>query len=209
MQADIGNEDSDFVYWVSELIELQPPPELEAFYKARTAQFLLQTEVVDGQAEVSGPNDDTQWWYEREIGLVSSMPKHLVQALVDGGCLQDEDVEHGQRLMAAVSRMGEDGFFHPDTVEEYLQSCADIKLTMPVMNSMDANVEYMIIRWDRLEPPDTLEGYHAAVMRFYQAWQEAGDIDRVETSIVQGVNDEALKLDSDVVGSLISSGCAG
>lgn len=208
-QADVGTDDNDFVSWVVQILQLQPPPELQDFHDARAGQYVLQTKVHGNTVEVVGPNADTQFWYDIEVTLVAEMPRHLGQTLVESGCLNEGDMELAKQVMAATNRMQQDDFFEPATLEEYLQSCVDIKMTAPVMDSMDAFFEHFIDGWGRLNPLLQLEDYHSAVLRLYLGWQRVGDIASIDHVTIQDVNDEALKLGDTFVGKLVTSGCSG
>ena len=212
MRTAVWDTDDDFISWLTRLTLLEVPPELEDFRKARTAQYLMQTDASGDNIEVLGLNKDTQFWYERELWLVSEeMPDYLIQILVEGGCLGVEEVGNGKRMMAAWDRMNDDGgdFARPATVEDYLKSCADITLNAPIMDSADAQIEYAITWMGKLEPPPEVEDYHAAMMDVAIALREVGDITLVDANILRRVNDEAFKVGTDFVGLLVTSGCAG
>ena len=166
-QADVGTDDNDFVSWVVQILMLQPPPELQDFHDAMSGQYLLQTEVHGNAVEVVGPNAETQFWYDMEVQVVAEMPQHLGQTLVQGGCLNEGDMELAKEVMAAANRIQQDGFFEPATLDGYLQACVDIKLTAPVMGAEDAYLDHLIHEWSVLTPLPQLVGYHSAVLRLY------------------------------------------
>ena len=128
---------------------------------------------------------------------------------MEGGCLQKGDIELAKMTMAAISRTQQDDLFAPHSIDDYLQSCADIKMSAPIMDTMQAQFDHLIVLWASITPPPKVQAYHDAVSRFYLQWEEAGDIANVDLSVLQAVNDEAAKLGDLFVGKLITSGCGG
>ena len=210
MRADIGNSDADFIAWVANLIDLEAPSELEEFWKASTGQYLLQIDTEADPIKIIGPNEQTQLWFEQEARLVSEMSSDMIQILVEGGCLGEVDVKHSKQIVAAWNRiLGDEDFAQPATIEDYVQSCADIKVTVPIMDEASAGIRHMIDWWDILQPPSEAAGYHAATMAVFRAAHEAGDITLVGESLILAINEEAMKVGDAFVGLLIRSGCAG
>ena len=209
VQANVGPDESDFVKWVYGAMALQPPTELEEFHHAITSQYLLQLDTSGQAPTVIGPNDDTQFWYDMLVEVISAMPSSTSQILEAGGCLQEGEVALAKDTMAAMDRVTREGFFEPTTVDAYLQVCTDITMTRPIMSTMDALFEHMIGLWDLVIPPPEIHRYHMAVLRFYIHWESAGDLASVDPSVIQDVNNEAANVGDAFVGKLLLSGCAG
>ena len=207
--ADVGVGDDAFMDWVVRVTELQPPPELHEFHDALTGQYLFQTESSGNTVKVIGLNDDTQLWYDVFVSLVSEMPPSLGQVLMDGGCLNTGDLGLAKETIAARARMQEDGFFDPATVDDYLQTCADIQMTAPIMNTTQALLDHLLHWWVLVNPPPKLLPYHGAVLRFYLHWEDVGDIAAMELWVAKDVYGEAVKVGEAFFDKLGTSGCGG
>ena len=209
MKSGIGNTEKEFIEWVLRLGELEPPAELIGFHVGLQGQYLKQIELVDGVVSIVGPNADTQYSAEIQIGAIARMPSGTAQSLVDEGCILTDDVTRAKMIIAAWTRMQQAGFYQPATVAAYFKSCNEIKLTGPTMDTMDALFHHFRTHFGMLQPPTALKGYHASLLRFYGELQRTQDIELVPAEVLQDLNDETLKLTPEIVGLLVTSGCAG
>ncbi len=205
-----GKEDyQDFYAWVDAITALIPPPELQDFHESWTTQFAGQ---IAGQSNV-GPNAKTQQaaWQEAEI-VVAMMPE-LRQILVDERCLTETDVLIYNRQVAARARLAAATVYRAQTIEEYVQVCADIKFASPIMGGQSAMFTHLLTEWQNLVPPPGLEVYHSTVRSFYQEWRSAkGDIDKVSGESLVAVKSAAravIDKHPDFFNLLIRSGCGG
>ena len=198
--------EQDFWAWVDAITALIPPPELRDFHESWTTQFA-------GQSKSNGPNAKTQQaaWQEAEI-VVAMMPK-LRQILVDEWCLTETEVLLYNRQVAARARLAAATVYRVQTVEEYVQVCADIKFATPIMGSLSAMFTHLLTEWKNLVPPPGLEGYHSTVHSFYQEWRSAkGDIDKVPGESLVALKSAARAATDkhpDFPNLLIRSGCSG
>ena len=195
----------DFYAWVDAITALIPPPELRDFHESWTTQFAGQSNV--------GTNAKTQQaaWQEAEI-VVAMMPE-LRQILVDERCLTETDVLLYNRQVAARARLAAATVYRVQTVEEYVQVCADIKAATPVWGSPSAMTTHLLTEWQNLVPPPGLEVYHSTVLSFYQEWRSAKwDIDKVPVEsfvALKSAARAAIDKHPDFLNLLIRSGCTG
>ena len=210
-ESDIGDEQA-FVVWVKALIRL---PNVEnssvrSYHVARIGRDLYQTDDVNGEWVVKGPNEQSQHWYDMELELLDAMPADLRQVLVKHGCVMQERVDHARQVMAAKERMQNTAFYAPRSVDAYLQSCVDIKLTLPIMHSIDAYFDHFIVHWKALKPPPDMVAYHAATLRLYEEWRKTGgDVLDIAPGILQDIQSEMLTLTPENIAKVMSSGCGG
>ena len=196
--------DQGFDAWVDAITALIPPPELRDFHESWTTQYAGQS---------NGPNAKTQQAYWQEAEIVVAMMPELRQILVDEWCLTETDVLLYNRQLAARARLAAATVYRVQTVEEYVQVCADIKAAMPIMGSLSAMVTHLLTEWQNLVPPPGLEVYHFTVHSFLQELRLAkGDIDKVpgESLVaVKGAARAAIDKHPDFLDLLIRSGCGG
>ncbi len=210
MRQDIGPEPIDFALWALDLKDLEPPAELEKFHAARVGQYILQVEYVDNVVRILGLNERTDFWWKREIIELSGLSRWWETVLVEGGCLLEGEVEASRRILAAVDRMESQGFYHPGTVEEYLEACSAITLTTPQMAPTETMYRHVTTNWAALEPPKKLADYHSAILEFHKDWARVSwDITRVNPDLIDAVGQAAAAVGSDFVGDLVLSGCTG
>ena len=194
----------DFYAWVDAITALIPPPELQDFHESWTTQFA-------GQGNV-GPNVKTQQAARQEAEIVVAMMPELRQILVDERCLTETDVSLYNRQVAARARLAVATVYRVQTVEEYVQVCADIVVATPFMGSESAMFTHLLTEWQNLVPPPGLEGYHSAVRSIYQEWRSAGDIDKVPGEswlALESAARAATDKHPDFFNLLIRSGCGG
>ena len=157
------------------------------------------------------PRRNKPAWQEAEI-VVAMMPE-LRQILVDERCLTETEVLLYNRQVAARARLAAATVYRAQTVEEYVQVCADIKFATPIMGSLSAMFTHLLTEWQNLVPPPGLEVYHSTVRSFYQEWRSAeGDIDKVPFESLMALKSAALAaIDKhpDFLNLLIRSGCTG
>ena len=117
------------------------------------------------------------------------------------------------RQLAARARLAAATVYRVQTVEEYVQVCADIKAAMPIMGSLSAMATHLLTEWQNLVPPPGLEVYHSTVRSFYQELRSAkGDIDKVPGESFVAVKSAvraAIDKHPDFLNLLIRSGCTG
>ena len=197
--------EQDFYAWVDAITALIPPPELRDFHESWTTQFAGQSNL--------GPNAKTQQaaWQEAEI-VVAMMPE-LRQILVDERCLTETEVLLYNRQVAARARLAAATVYRAQTVEEYVQVCADIKFAAPIMGGLSAMFTHLLTEWQNLVPPPGLEVYHSTVHSFYQELRSAKwDIDKVPGESLVALKSAvraATDKHPDFPNLLIRSGCTG
>ena len=201
-----------FAEWVDSARALTPPPELRDFHESWVTQFEGQLEISDGSRTSIEPNAMTQQAKWRKMEIVSAMRPELRQILVDEWCLLETEVMLYPRILAAKARLEANPVRQTTTVDEFLQVCADIKVSTPTMDSMDALYTHLITEWQNLIPPPGLEGYHAAVLDFYLEMEVVQDPGRVPIKYLLAAQEAAKKAAlkyPDFIELLIRSGCGG
>ena len=194
----------EFDAWADAITALIPPPELRDFHESWTTQYAGQS---------NGPNAKTQQAYWQEAEIVVTMMPELRQILVDEWCLTETEVLLFNRQLAARDRLAAAPVYRVQTVEEYVQVCADIKAATPIMGGLSAMFTHLLTEWQNLVPPPGLEVYHVTVYSFYQELRSAqGDIDKVPGESLVAIKGAALAtIDKhpDFLDLLIRSGCGG
>ena len=71
--------------------------------------ILNKIELVDGVVSIVGPNAETQYAAEIQIGAIARMPSGTAQSLVDEGCILTDDVTRAKMILAAWTRMEQAG----------------------------------------------------------------------------------------------------
>ena len=196
--------DWTFRGWVAEAQAVEAPPELAEWWTAYVNQFALQTE--DGPNELTQEASDEQRWF------ITQMSKAVQDTLMDAGCLDGYDVSLAYEVGYAWGRY-EAGYGQGDntSVEEFAQACADMMVTVPTLDTLDAMALHLLYWWAQLSPPPELADYYDAVFEYYRAWAatESNDPEEVPFEVEMAVVDTAEAMDEDVLETLLRTRCAG
>ena len=212
MNAEIGSEPGDFTTWAITLLDVEAPPVMADFWDARQSQHLYQLELQGDEIIEVGPNAETQRAYDDEQWLIYNMEPEIRDTLVNGGCLTDIDVRLAESAVAAYNRLLDGrGQGEGVSVTEFALACADIKVTAPTFDTLEALPVHMAYWWEKLNPPLKLLGYHEAIGAFYDAWIESGvtDPEDVDVLVLLELSEAVKAMDPDDVETLAVLGCSG
>ena len=166
--GDLRNRDESapdwsFDGWVAEAQAVEAPPEVAEWWTAYVNQFALQTE--------DGPNELTQEAHDAALWAIVLMDLDTQDTLMDAGCLDGYDVSLAYEVGYAWGRYEAGYGQRPDTtIEEFAQACADMKVTMPTLDTLEAMTLHLLYWWAQLSPPPELADYYDAVFEYYRAW---------------------------------------
>ena len=167
-------------------------------------------QLVD--ATEPGPNALTQEASNNYQHEVASMPLNVRETLLGTGCLTEVDVLLAREFVAAWSRLHR-GYAQSGTVtvEQYAQACADIKLTVPTMNHLEAIPEHFLHWWRKLVPPPGMGKFHSAVMDIYREWVtlKSGDPNDLSLTAQMALHEATQSLDRNHFEILLREKCAG
>ncbi len=199
------DEGPSYRSWVKQFDRLDPPPELREYHDSLTAKYLAKLPYGER-------NGSSQAAWENEMIIISEMDTGLRDALVDGGCLLSFQVSSIEKILGAKERKavwqaeGE----RAQSVEEYAQRCADIRLAAPMQDSEKALIRYMYEEFGKLKPPYVLVDYHNANQRLHAEWVQLGYMHfDGASSKIQRVMREVKALDPSIVDELVRSRCTG
>ena len=212
MEVEIGPSTDEFTLWALSLSDVEPPHVLVDFWDARVGKYLFQIEVQGDELVPVGPNARTHEASDDEVWVVYLMDPELRDALVRGGCLTDLDVQLAGIQVAARERLldgrgqGEDV-----SVIEFALACADMKVTVPTFDALEAVPAHLACWWEQLNPPPELTGYYDAVAALYDAWIQQGvdDPADVDVSVLLALSEAVKAMDPDDLETLTTLGCSG
>ena len=163
--------------WVDELATLKPPAELADFHEARTTKF---------SSSLTGPNHLSQAACVKEMESLDAMLLEVRSLLLEKGCLHDTEIRVAQFFLASRQRIATIGpALSPPTVQDYAERCADVRGTIPLMDTPSKIPQHLLLEMSELTPPPELEQLHKYTIMLFQHWMFQGIDEPVPKHVIE------------------------